>query len=88
MIADWEAAHVDATKACNVGAALVVQSTMVRGALTALSWLVADESPRVHVASLGEGVEWCCKKLETGGIALGAPLARAREKGIEPSLAF
>lgn len=61
--------------------AIVVRSPLVRGALTALSWLVADESPRTHVATRAEGIEWCCSLLDRKGIASSPELLVLRRDG-------
>ncbi len=77
-IGDWETRHAAETKRWNVGAAIVVRSALVRGALTALSWLATDASPRTHVASTAEGILWCCRKLEAENVPITPALAKLR----------
>ena len=78
IISTWEKAHFDETRRWNVGTALVVTSALVRGVLTALAWIVPDETPRVHVGTEREGVEWCTKRLTECGIELRPSLGRMR----------
>ncbi len=68
LISAWEKDHVADTRRWNVGTALVVTSALVRGVLTALAWAVPDETPRVHVATVREAVEWCNLRLDSVGV--------------------
>jgi hypothetical protein len=82
-ISEWEKAHVDETRRWNVATAMVVSSSVVRGVLTALSWIVPDETPRTNVAKRHEAIEWCCAHLEAAGIVLPAVL-QAHRRGGDP----
>ena len=47
-----------------------------KGALTALSWVVAAEAPRADFATRAKGVEWCCHRLLLDSIALSPALEK------------
>ena len=80
QIATWEAAHIADTKRWNIGVAIALKSALVRGALTALSWVVQDESPRVHVATRAQAIEHGIKLLEGEGIAITPAIVELRRE--------
>jgi hypothetical protein len=62
----------------NVGSALVVASQIARYGITVVGWLYKHPTPQVAVSSMGEAVEWSCRRLEEAGVPLGAHLAELR----------
>jgi hypothetical protein len=67
-----KATSAEARQWC-VGVAIVVDSPLVRGVLTAVGWIVTPATPTVHVPTLPEAVAWCCAQLEAANIEV--PLA-------------
>jgi hypothetical protein len=53
-----------------VGSATVVDSALVRGVITAVTWVVPPPCPLVNVATRKEAIDWCCTRLEAEGIAV------------------
>jgi hypothetical protein len=74
-IADWCAANREVTQRVNVGSALVAATPLVRGALTALTWLTPFGVPMHHCASLASASTFCSERLRAAGIEL-TPRAR------------
>ncbi len=74
-----EASTADARRWC-VGTAMVVNSSIVRGLLTAVAWVVQSPTPTVHVATPREAVNWCRARLETAGIGLSPETQRYAEQ--------
>jgi hypothetical protein len=54
----------------NVGSALVVPNALVRGGLTALSWLHQPPSPQYVGATVPECYAWCIAKLEAASVPI------------------
>lgn len=52
-----------------VGGAFVIQSTLVRGALTAILWLQPMPFRHVIVGTVAEGEAWCRGRLTAAGTA-------------------
>ena len=52
-----------------LGGAFVIQSTLVRGALTAILWLQPMPFRHVVVSTLAEGEAWCRGRLAGSGVA-------------------
>ncbi len=71
-IADWaESPRVrDLSKKLCVGSATVVQNALMRGALTAITWLWKPSAPHKAVSTPHEGVDWCLEQLEGAGIRM------------------
>jgi hypothetical protein len=63
VVADWAKAHTEQIRQVNVCAAVVIESALVRGALTALTWLLEPITPQKHVRSLREGLDFCVASL-------------------------
>jgi hypothetical protein len=51
-----------------VGTVMIVRSSVVRGAYTALSWIVKHTSPQYAAPDMADAVSWCCKQPERAGI--------------------
>jgi hypothetical protein len=80
-LGDWlhdPMVHVSTVR-FNVGAATIMASQVQRLMFTAVSWMWKSPSPHVTVATMGEAVEFCCKKLEHAGAPLGASLRELRQ---------
>lgn len=78
LISAWEKVNVQETRRWNVGVSLVVTSALVRGVLTALTWIVPAETQRSTVATRRESVDWCCEQLVADGVALTASIEELR----------
>jgi hypothetical protein len=52
-----------------VGGAFIIQSTLVRGALTAILWLQPMPFRHVVVGTVAEGEAWCRGRLTAAGIS-------------------
>jgi hypothetical protein len=64
-------------KRYSLGHAVVMTSPIMRGAMTALRWIVAAEVPEVYVPTMDIAVDFCIERLLLAGIDAGPnPLAR------------
>jgi hypothetical protein len=63
MVADWGKAHIEQIRRVNVASAVVIESALVRGALTALTWLFEPPTPQKLVRTLREGLDFCVASL-------------------------
>jgi len=63
-IADWSKARDQELSAYSLGYAIIVPNTMIRGALTALTWLHKTASPEVFVPDAERALAWCVGALE------------------------
>jgi hypothetical protein len=70
VLTDLTQACADDARRWCVGTAMVVDSPLIRGVLTAVAWVVPSPTPTVHVATLPEGVGWCCRSLDAAGLEL------------------
>jgi hypothetical protein len=70
LLTDWDVANTANTERVNVGSAVVFNSALVRGTLTAIGWVVKRNVPMVYVATVGEAAMWCAAKLDESGIPL------------------
>jgi hypothetical protein len=52
----------------SVGTVMIMRSSVVRGAYTALSWVVKHTSPQYAAPDMADAVSWCCKQLERAGV--------------------
>ncbi|MCB9598662.1 MAG: hypothetical protein H6719_38460, partial [Sandaracinaceae bacterium] len=55
-------------KEYSLGDARVVTSNLVRGAMTAISWIYTHPAPLKHFGTLGEGIDWCVEQLEQADV--------------------
>jgi hypothetical protein len=53
-----------------LGSAIVLESAIVRGALTAIQWISRPEQPSVYFGTLRPAVDWAIQKLEAAGVAI------------------
>jgi hypothetical protein len=63
-VSDWYREVADQVRRINVGTAVVIESSMVRGAMTALNWLIEPIAQQRNVANLHEGIDYCIRCLE------------------------
>ena len=68
VLSDWAALRTVDMQRCSVATALVVQSPVVRGALTALQWVVTSPRPVRVVATQHEGTTFLLEALAEAGI--------------------
>ena len=85
VIAEWNRTHDEAMRRYNIGSALVVRSKLVRGALTALSWLSPNPTPWVNVATRAEALQWSITMLQRNGLTVPASV-NALDSGASPRL--
>jgi hypothetical protein len=70
LITDWENVITGAIERCNVGTAVVFKSALIRGSLTALSWLVCRKRPLVYVPTYREAGIFCMERLREAQLSL------------------
>ncbi|MCA9640264.1 MAG: hypothetical protein H6718_27655 [Polyangiaceae bacterium] len=54
----------------SLGDVRVVTSSLVRGAMTAVSWIYQHPLPLKYSASFPDGVNWCVQQLDLAGVPL------------------
>jgi hypothetical protein len=69
-ITDWERKRAPLIRRLNVGTALVADSALVRGAITATRWLSTPIAPEAVFGDLGEAGAWCLAQLDTARVAV------------------
>lgn len=57
----------------SLGGAIVLESALIRGALSAIEWIYHPGRPMTYFHDLQGAVTWAIQKLETGGV----PISRA-----------
>ncbi|HEX2736413.1 MAG TPA: hypothetical protein VHM70_32645 [Polyangiaceae bacterium] len=67
-IADHSNAFAELAKEWSVGSVIVVQSELIRGALTAIEWLTRPASPRYYCCDMSSAVDRATALLEQAGI--------------------
>jgi hypothetical protein len=70
FVADWAKAHTEQIRRVNVCSAVVIENTLVRGALTALTWLLEPPTPQKHVRTLRDGLDFCIASLISANVAV------------------
>lgn len=66
--ADWMRSIDDQVKRYSLGHATIISNAIVRGALTALSWLHKGAAPELHAANMLDACDWCVEKLRAGNL--------------------
>jgi hypothetical protein len=69
-VTEWEREHAQLIRRLNVGTALVADSALVRGAVTATRWLSKPVAPETVFANLGDAGTWCLARLEMARIPI------------------
>lgn len=54
----------------SLGGAIVIESALIRGALTAIEWIYHPRRPTTYFYDLDGAVTWAVHKLESNGIAI------------------
>jgi hypothetical protein len=80
MIADWWIPRRVRIAEMNVMYAMVLESALLRGALTALLWMVEPGNPHKVTASVEEGIALCIQGLEEARVQLRPSLLRLRSR--------
>lgn len=70
--ADWLEKYSRELGIACVGTAFVIQSTLVRGAMTAVFWLQRLPYPHTVAASYEQGEAWCIEQLAASGLSVQA----------------
>jgi hypothetical protein len=69
-IGKWQNDHQADSKRWCAGGAILVASALVRGAVTAMSWVHKPAVPQYFPPTRKEAVEWCIKTAEDAGLTL------------------
>lgn len=64
----------------SLGDARIVTSGVVRGAMTAISWIYSHPAPLKYFGTLGEGLDWCIGQLEQADVAVPQKLRDLRRE--------
>jgi hypothetical protein len=87
MLADWLKTDAELMRETSAGVGFVIDSTLVRGALTAVFWLSNMPMPhRVH-ATLDDAVAVAIRELEVKGIGVPEPVRVRGAAVLAPELA-
>ena len=70
LVADWWLPRKDAIMRVNALTVTVLQSALLRGAYTALLWMVQPPNPQGVAASVPEGIRMCVAQLEREGVSI------------------
>src|SRR5690606_8759665 len=68
MMRDWELEQVAKARYDALGMAMVVPSSVIRGAFTAYFWIAPPSYPTKMVATAVDAYEWVCERLEEAGL--------------------
>lgn len=68
--AEWMKDNADITRLNCVGIGFVINSSLVRGVLTAILWLSDMPAPYHVVGTLSEAEDWCEKQLAAHGVSI------------------
>lgn len=71
-IGQWQNDHQADSKRWCAGGVILVSSALVRGAVTAMSWVHKPPVKQHFPATRREGVEWCIKTAEEAGLTVSA----------------
>lgn len=80
LVADWWLPRRETIARMNVMFAMVLESSILRGALTALLWMVQPPNPCRVAASTAEGVDICIDALKAAGETLPTQVLGLRAK--------
>ncbi|MCA9537138.1 MAG: hypothetical protein KC593_25825 [Myxococcales bacterium] len=69
LFGDWLKEAEQATRKYTAGMAIVVDNGLIRGALTAVLWVVEPACPTKAVGTLDEGIAWLAECGERAGMA-------------------
>lgn len=74
FIADRQGAHNEKYGARGMGAVIILDSALVRGALTAINWIRPLADRQEYVATRLEGMQVCVRWMEAEGLPVTEPL--------------
>jgi hypothetical protein len=66
--AEWLREHAGMMRDNSLGTAFVIPSTLIRGVLTAILWIVPMPGPHVVVETHEQGEEWARARLHAAGL--------------------
>jgi hypothetical protein len=69
-VSDWYHDHKEIVNRVNVATAIVIESTLVRGAMTAFNWLMEPRATQRNFANIHEGVNYCINMLEEANVSI------------------
>jgi hypothetical protein len=69
----------------NIGSAIIIQNTVVRGAYTALRWISPQPAPNKAFATVQDAARWCVQGIEEDGQVV--PIAAYALAGLASSAA-
>jgi hypothetical protein len=67
-VSDWYKAHAEMVRRINVATCIVIESALVRGAMTAFNWLMEPSYNQRSVPNIHEGVNYLIDELEKASI--------------------
>ncbi len=70
IIADWIPSVTDRLREQSLGCALITESSLQRGAITALNWIMRPEIPMGAFEARPEALAWCRDRLVEAGIRI------------------
>lgn len=71
-IGKWQNDHEADSRMWCAGGVILVSSALVRGAVTAMSWVHKPPVKQYFPATRKEGVDWCIKTAEEAGLTVSA----------------
>ena len=76
LISDWYVRERHAFNEFSIGTAVVANSALQSGAITAILWIMRPQVPVVSFASRTEALGWCRDKLVEHAVPIAPPLSR------------
>jgi hypothetical protein len=76
LVTDWWSSRKQRIQELNVLTVTVLPSTILRGGMTAILWVVQPSIRIVSAASVEEGIRIAAEGLRAAGVPLSAPLQR------------
>lgn len=79
LIGDWMKANSASIRRTSLGSVVIVESAIVRGALTAINWIAQPDLQNDYVKSWEQALELALKALEKAGLLTDALRARLKK---------
>jgi hypothetical protein len=67
VIADWNAAYVSSGRNTILGWGSIIESTVLRGVITALQWVAKFPYAMATLSTVDQGVQWAQQLLDQAG---------------------
>lgn len=83
-LAEWSREVEPLLVKCSKGDARVVQSAIIRGAMTAVGWVHQHPVPQQWFGTLGEAVTWALARLDAERVAVPAQVRARFERRAAP----